>query len=109
MLKFVAMLRDYDHPRKLSQHDLVKARRLWILDCQTLLVMDNNFLMWKSQLNLYLDDQQIWRCAGRLQNLGLSSEAKYPIILARKHWFTTLIVHKAHCIVQHNGVKETLT
>ena len=44
-----------------------------------------------------------------LQNSGLTSEAKYPIILARRHWFTTLIVREAHCIVQHNGVKETLT
>jgi len=65
--------------------------------------------MWKSQFNLYQDDQQIWRCAGRLQNSNLSSGAKYPITLVRKHWITTLIVRQAHWIVQHNGVKETLT
>ena len=103
VLKFVAMLRNCNHPDELSQNNLSKARRLWIFDCQATLMMDNNFLMWKSQFNLYLDNQQIWR---RLQNSGLSSEAKYPIILARRHWFTALIVREAHCIVQHNGVKH---
>jgi len=40
---------------------------------------------------------------------GLSFTAKHPIILARRHWFTTLIVRDAYRVVQHNGVKETLT
>ena len=70
---------------------------------------DKNFSTWKSQFNLYLDENQLWRCKGRLEHASLSFSTKHPLMLARRHRITELIVRDAHGIVQHGGVKETLT
>ena len=109
MLKFVDLLKNRDHSCELSHTDLARAKRLWILECQAALMRDKNFPTWKSQFNLYLDENQLWRCKGRLEHASLSFATKHPLMLARRHRITELIVRDAHCIVQHGGVKETLT
>ena len=109
MLKFVDLLKNRDHSHELSHTDLARAKRLWILECQAALMRDKNFPTWKSQFNLYLDENQLWRCKGRLEHASLSFATKHPLMLARRHRITKLIVRDAHRIVQHGGVKETLT
>ena len=96
-------------PCELTEKDLAKARRLWISECQAALTKDKNFSTRKSQFNLYLDENQHWRCGGRLEHVNISFAAKHPLMLARRHRLTELIVRDAHRIVQHNGVQETLT
>jgi len=73
------------------------------------LMKDKNFPMWKSQFNLYLDEYGLWRCKGRPQNSNLAFAAKHPLILAWRQHFTELIMRDAHHVLQHAGVKETLT
>lgn len=36
-------------------------------------------------------------------------KSKFPILLTREHWYTRLVIAKAHKRVLHNGIKETLT
>ena len=106
VLKFVSLLKDMNQSRQLTQNDLAKARKLWVSDCQTALVKDKNFPMWRTQFNLYLDKNILWRSQGRLQNSNLSFAAKHPLMLARKHHYTELIVKDAHHTVQHSVVAK---
>ena len=109
VLKFVSLLKDKGQPHLLTQNDLSKAKKLWISECQAALVKDKNFPMWETHFNLYLDENGLWRCQGRLENSNLSFGAKHPLMLARRHHYTELIVRDAHRIVQHSGSKDTLT
>ena len=62
----------------------------------------------EKQFNLFLVDEGIWRCGGRLSNADVPYNVKHPILLLRDHHFTLLIVRRAHERVLHNGVKDTL-
>ena len=57
---------------------------------------------------LYLDEDVIWRCGGRLGNSDLPYHTKHPILLPRSHRFTLLVVRRAHERVLHSGVNNTL-
>ena len=61
------------------------------------------------QLNLYLDDEDLLRCSGRLQYTDLPYDAKFPILMPKDNYLTTLIVQSMHKTVMHGGVCETLT
>ena len=63
----------------------------------------------KSQLNLFLDENGLWHCGGRLANADIPYSTKYPVLLPRSHSLTPLIINDAHKHVLHNGVRETLT
>ena len=76
------------------------------IDAQRTVVGDPKI---KHQLDLFKDDDGIWRSNGRIQNADVPYAAKHPILLPRSHHFTTLVVQKAHQRVGHNGAKETLT
>ena len=61
------------------------------------------------QLNLYLDDEDLLRCRGRLQYTDLPYNTKFPILMPKDNYLTTLIVQSMHKTVMHGGVCETLT
>ena len=88
--------------------ELLEAERMWIQEAQRQIVNDRNFPMWRKQLGLYIDHDEVWRCGGRIQHAELPSSTKHPIILPRDHHLTKLIVGRAHEKVCHNGTKETL-
>ena len=108
-LKFTRLLRKEATSPELIPADLAEAERLWVTEAQISMMEDSRFPKWREQFGLFRDDQQIWRCGGRLHNADLSFSAKHPMILPRKHALSALIVQGAHRRVQHNGVKETLT
>jgi len=60
------------------------------------------------QIILYLDDQGIIRCKGRLGESSLSEGVNNPILLPAKHKYTTLLISEYHEVVHHNGIRETL-
>ncbi|KAL9979037.1 hypothetical protein ACROYT_G016629 [Oculina patagonica] len=62
-----------------------------------------------TQFNLFLNDQQIIRCKGRVSNAPLSEESKNPILLPSKHPLTNLIIQDVHSKIKHSGIKDTLT
>ena len=90
----------------LTSEELVHAEMLWIRSAQQQLAGDKSQ---QKRFNLFIDDQRIWRCGGRLANAEVPVAVKYPILLSRHHPLTTLVVQEAHKRVHHNGVKETLT
>ena len=105
VLKFTYLIRSME----LDYHKLrTQAEILWIRNCQSTMVYDSNFETRKRQLGLFVDDNGLWKCGGRLSNAGLPYVAKHPILLYKKCHFTALIVRHAHEGVLHNGVKETL-
>ena len=61
------------------------------------------------QFKLFLDDQQIIRCKGRVSIALLSEESKNPVFLPSKHPLTNLIIQDVHSKIKHSGFKDTLT
>jgi len=61
------------------------------------------------QLRLFLDNDQLLRCGGRIHNAPLSEFAKFPYLLPSKHHLTKLVVLHAHTQQHHSGVNATLT
>ena len=57
---------------------------------------------------LYLDEKQVVRCKGRLNNSTLPSEAKRPILLPKEGVFVRLLIKNIHVRNLHSGVRDTL-
>ena len=93
---------------RLEAKDIIDAELYWIRIAQEMLLQDEKFTMWKTQLGLSLDDLGLWRCKGRLSNAELPMDAKHPILLPSKHHITILVAKDCHKHVMHGGVKETL-
>ena len=55
------------------------------------------------QLKLCLDDEDLLRCCGRLQYTDLPYDAKFPILMTKDNYLTTL-VQSMHKTVMHGGV-----
>ncbi|CAK1594262.1 unnamed protein product [Parnassius mnemosyne] len=53
----------------------------------------------------YLDNNDIMRVSGRLQNSQLPAQTKYPIILPHSAYFTKLVISEAHQNTLHGGVQ----
>ena len=62
-----------------------------------------------NQFGLFLDDQQVLRCKGRLNNSSLCLQSKNPAILPHRHRIVELLVLWAHQNIKHSGVSDTLT
>ena len=61
------------------------------------------------QLNVVLDGNGLLRGAGRLGNTSvLDKDARTPILLPRKCWFTRLVIIRAHEHVMHAGLGSTV-
>ena len=63
---------------------------------------------WSKQFGLFVDDEGVWRCKGRIGHADPPYSVKYPILLHRDHHLTVLYALKSHQRVLHNGAKETL-
>ena len=100
-----------------GQIDRSKAENYWIRIAQ-----DDPFeneikcLQEKSNLPLnskligfspFLDDKGIMRVGGRLAFSDLAQEQKNPIILAKEHFFTKMVVLDYHERHHHTGVDQT--
>ena len=65
---------------RLEAKDIIDAELYWIQIAQKMLLQDEKFTMWKTQLGLYLDDLGLWRCKGKHSNAELPMDAKHPIL-----------------------------
>ena len=61
------------------------------------------------QLCLFLDDKGFLRCGGRIHNVPLTEDVKFPYLLPPRHPFTTLLVYSIHTQLYHAGVNSTVT
>ena len=62
-----------------------------------------------SQFGLYLDNNRVLRCKGRLDKSGMEFGTRHPVLLPPKHPFVELIIRDVHERVKHNGIRDTLT
>ncbi|GFY11985.1 integrase catalytic domain-containing protein [Trichonephila clavipes] len=61
-----------------------------------------------SALNCFVDENNIIRVGGRLKNLPLSKNKKYPIVLPSKHVVTLMIIKYYHAKYLHVGSNNLL-
>ena len=119
VLRFVSNLLGRD-PRKsglLTADEIQRAETLWIEDVQREKFPDEIRSLKKQtkentlarQLTLFLDEDRIIRCGGRLHNAPLEFDTKFPILLPSHHRFTNLVIYNAHSRVFHSGLQSTVT
>ncbi|XP_045023635.1 uncharacterized protein LOC123468017 [Daphnia magna] len=61
-----------------------------------------------SQLDLFIGQDGLLRCNGRLSNSQLKKDAKHPILLPKNSTFSTLVIAAHHALMMHGGVKLTV-
>ena len=61
------------------------------------------------QLDLFIGDDGLLRCGGRLKHAELPPTADHPILLPPEHEFTVLVIHDLHRQMQHVGTSHTLS
>ena len=69
VLKFCHVLRGKLLPEITASSEIDETNRaetLWVIESQALLLKDKNFNDCKKQFGLFLDDNGIWRCHGRI-------------------------------------------
>ena len=81
----------------------------WCRKAQSTFSEDSGFNSSKSELNVFADEQALFRCTGRIQNAPTTYAAKHPILIPRNHHLAKLLVYHAQQNVKHNGTRETLT
>ena len=115
-----AFRQNVDNPdNQLRAEDLQHAEVSWIRHIQATSFAKELEYLWNSgksptpiyvqQFGLYLDDQGVMKCKGRINNSTLSLAEKNPVLLPAKHPFTKLLVMHTHQRVKHGGVNATLT
>ena len=115
VLKFVRLLKyridklDAIPNLELTTSDLQEAEILWVKESQHALMEDRRFEGWKKQFDLFVGEDGVCHCEGRLGKADLPYSTRHPALLHRQHHLTTLLVRNTHERVLHNGVKETLT
>ena len=94
------------------------VRTQWILSVQgefydkelnAVIRNDPNPPAYVKQFGLFLDDNRVLRCKGRLGNSSLAYTAKNPVLLPAKHHLSSLVIKDAHNKTMHSGVHSTLT
>ena len=111
VLRFVKRLRGASCTHATMQpetEEIAQARLRWIKDMQASLYNHKEFASWKQKFGLFVDDDGVWRCGGRMSNTSLPPCARNPVLLNQSHPLTTLLVLDSHKRVLHNGVRETL-
>ena len=104
----------------LNASEIHNSSKLWIKCCQELAFPDEICAIQQKrtnsskvsrlrQLGLYLDEDNLIRCQGRIHNASLSDSSKFPYLLPNNHFLSTLIVKDSHERILHSGVNMTIT
>ena len=104
----------------MTPDELQQSTILWIRCCQAIAYQDEvRALKLKQiqktklprlrQLQLYLDNNDLMRCKGRIHNAPIPESAKHPYLLPPNHRLSELIVLNSHELVLHSGVNATVT
>ena len=91
----------------LRRGEIAATEEMWIKACQEELKNDKSYQDLPNKLKLE-DRSGVLKCRGRSENSDLDMESQEPIILAKDHWLTKLIIEECHRKVHHGGVRETL-
>jgi hypothetical protein len=104
----------------LTVFDLKRAEKLWLLAVQGSSFKEEiSFLLNGGdtkqppirvhQFGLYLDDDKVVRCKGRINNANMEHESKQPSLLPFGHYYVKLLIAREHLRIKHAGIKDTLT
>ena len=108
VLRFVKNCKDRCTNRKeLTAEELDKAEMIWIRDIQAQ-IGQKHLSDVEKHLDIFIDEDKIIRCQGRLKNSCLKFETRHPVLLPREHHITSLIIWECHKNVLHNGTNQTL-
>ena len=90
---------------QLEARELDQAETLWIRSIQfqafekEIRFLENCNLSkppYIDQFCLFIDEQPVLRCKGRICNSTLSDSAKKPLLLPAKHWFVSILIMETH-------------
>ena len=122
VLRFVKRLRgavDQSNCKStLSASEMTQAETIWIRLIQHLSFDHEYYYALKpsgsrpllyDQFGLFVDEERVLRCRGRIGNSQVTLSAKQPALLPSNHHFVKLLVRKAHETMKHSGVNQTLT
>ena len=102
----------------LTATELNTARKRWISSSQSssystvlayLLKRQHSCPNLVRQLRLYLDEDNLIRCGGRIHNAPLDQLTRFPYLLPRKHPLTDMIIEDTHKKLHHGGTAVTVT
>ena len=99
---------NYTYKPYITSSTISEAKVLRIRDVQKDILTSFNCQTLQHQLGLYYDDTKLLCCGGRLTNADIPYKSKHPIILPKNNRFTDLVIVFYHCIVKHNGTRDTL-
>ena len=94
---------------RITVEEIKSVEILWLFDTQKCFRSLESFKKVEQSLGVYVDDDGLLRCHGRLGNATVPEESKFPILLLRDSYVTDLIVRNCHQQVLHSGVNDTLT
>ena len=112
------MVADFEDNRELNSKELKQAEILWICTVQPDSFPSEISYQKKlqqatprriQQFQLFLDEDKILRCRGRLSNASFPVETKNPILMPTKNPIVELLIGETHQTVKHGSVDSTLT
>ena len=62
-----------------------------------------------NQFNLFLSENHLLKCKGRIGNANVTDEAKNPLLLPSRHPFVDLLIFHVHIQIKHSGISDTLS
>ena len=96
---------------ELQSDELENARKLWLISEQIRYSRSNKeeFEKTKANLRIYVDEQGVMRCRGRLGNSELPYDTKYPVYVPHRSRLAVFLIWEAHESVFHQKERPTLT
>ena len=67
-----------------------------------------NYSQLERDFGLHKDSCGVLRCKGRIADADLPHETRFPALLPKNHYLSTLLVRDAHERVHHNKIEATL-
>ena len=89
---------------RITVEEIKAVETLWLFDTQKRFRNLESFKKVEQSLRVYVDDDGLLRCCGRLGNAPVPEESKFPVLLPRDSYVTDLIVWNCHPHVLHSGV-----
>ena len=98
-----------------SANELQQAEFIWILCIQSSsfqeeirCIHNDRHNAKVDELGMFIDDDHIIRCDGRIDEATVPEHARQPLLLSPRHPLTEPIIRESHKMVRRNGIKETL-
>ena len=109
-LRFVSREKT-EFSEELQSNEIENARKLWLISEQFRYSQSNKeeFEKTKANLKIYVDEQGVMRCRGRLGNSELPYDTKYPVYVPHQSRLAVLLILEAHENVFHQKERPTLT